>query len=78
MHEYKVLPFIGKLKKGQGADEASKQLDAMINTFAVDGWEFYQLADVNIEVAPGCLAGILGADVSYIRFDQLVFRRAKA
>jgi len=34
------------------------------------------LADVNIEAKPGCLAALLGAKTAYIRFDQIVFRRA--
>ncbi len=46
-YQYRAQPFIGRLKGKQGADEVSRQLESVINTFAVDGWEFYQLADVN-------------------------------
>ena len=48
----------------------------MINSEARDGWEFCQLGDVNIEVSPGCIAALFGSQVSYIRFDQVIFRRA--
>ncbi len=74
--EYKVVPFIGKINSKQSAEDVSSQLWSVIETYATQGWEFYQMADVNIEVAPGCLAGFFGAKVSYVRFDQLIFRRA--
>ena len=74
-YEYKVVPFIGKIKSSGSAIEAGTQLEALINHETAGGWELYQLSDVNIEVAPGCLAGLLGSKVSYVRFDQLIFRR---
>ena len=76
-YEYKAVPFIGSIKKGQGADAVAVQLSSAINSYASAGWEFSQLGDVNIEVKPGCLAALFGASVSYIRFDQLIFRRAR-
>jgi hypothetical protein len=44
--------------------------------YVSSGWELYQLVDVNIEVQPGCIAGLFGATTQYIRFDQLIFRSA--
>ena len=73
--EYKVVPFIGKIKSSGSAGEVSKQLEGAIVSEAAGGWEFHQLSDVNIQVAPGCLAGLFGSKESYIRFDQLIFRR---
>lgn len=72
---YRVLPFIGKIKSGQNAIEVSSQLEAMINDGAKEGWQFEQLSSVNIEVQPGCLAGIFGAKADYVRFDMAVFRK---
>jgi hypothetical protein len=72
---YKVVPFIGNIKSNEGADTVAKQLNSVINQHAADGWEFHQMGDVNIRVKPGCLASLFGASASYIRFDQLVFRR---
>lgn len=74
-YQYLVVPFIGSIKGKQGADVAANQLTSLINQHAAQGWEFYQMADINIEVQPGCIAGLFGASVSYIRLDQLVFRR---
>ncbi len=74
-YEYKVVPFIGKIKSSGSAAEVATQLQSVIQSEATDYWEFYQLSDVNIEVAPGCLAGLFGQQTSYIRFDQVIFRR---
>ena len=74
-YQYKVVPFIGQIKSSQSAAEVAKQLESTINQHAVGGWEFHQLSDVNIEVRPGCLAGLFGAQASYIRFDQAIFRK---
>ena len=74
-YQYQVVPFIGKIKGNQSAAEVSGQLQAIINQYSSQGWEFYQLNDVNIEVQPGCLAGLFGAKTAYVLFDQLIFRR---
>jgi len=57
--EYKVVPFIGKMKSSGTVKEVASQLQAAINQNATDGWEFHSFNDVNIEVQPGCLAGLL-------------------
>jgi hypothetical protein len=74
-YQYRVIPFIGAINSGQTASDVSQQLEAEINRHAAQGWEFWTLNDVNIQVNPGCLAGLLGAKASYMAFDQLVFRR---
>lgn len=73
--KYRVMPFIGKIKRGESSDEVSNQLEALINEGANEGWEFAQVNNVNIEVQPGCLAGLFGAKADYVRFDMVVFKR---
>ena len=75
-YNYKVAPFMGVVKAGGSAGEVASQLETLISQHAVDGWEFYQLGSVNIEVKPGCIAGLLGRDSDYVRYDQAIFRRA--
>lgn len=72
---YRVLPFIGKIKGNQSAVDVSSQLESAINQNAASGWEFVESTNVNIEVQPGCLAGLFGASTAYIRFDMLIFRQ---
>lgn len=76
-YHYKVVPFIGRSVGDLSASAVAKQLEAEIARHAVGGWEFYQLSDVNIEVQPGCIAGLFGATAQYVRFDQLIFRLVK-
>ncbi len=75
MAKYKVVPFIGKIKSGQMAGEVSSQLESVINQHASQGWTLDQIQSVNIEVKPGCLAGLFGAKESYVKFDQIVFKQ---
>ena len=80
-YEYKVVPFIGKLRSGlfgsiEDAGEVSKQLGAVINEHANQGWEFAGLNDVNIEIKPGCFAGLFGSKTAYIPLNQVIFKRA--
>jgi hypothetical protein len=79
--DYLVIPFIGKIKSGffssENAETVSRQLQSLINQYSRQGWEFYSVAKVDIEVTPGCLAGLFGAKTSYVTFDQVVFRRSK-
>ena len=75
MATYKVVPFIGKIKSSQSAAEVSGQLETLINGHAAQGWTLDQIQSVNIEVKPGCLAGLFGAKEVYVKFDQVVFRK---
>lgn len=75
-YKYKTVPFIGKLQEGENPAKVSAQIDAVIAKECADGWEFYQLAATNIEVAPGCMAAFLGGKAAYVHFDQLIFRKS--
>ncbi len=74
MSEYQVIPFIGKIKGKQTANDVSDQLEALINEGVKNGLEFVQLGAVNIEVQPGCIAGLFGAKEAYTRFDMAIFK----
>ena len=76
-YEYRVVPFIGKVKSGQGAEIAAQQLQSLISSHVASGWEFVQLGDVNIEIQPGCLAALFGQKAAYVKFDQVIFRKGE-
>jgi hypothetical protein len=79
--DYLVIPFIGRIKSGffsnENAETVSRQLQSLINQYSQQGWEFHNIAKIDIEVTPGCLASLFGAKTSYITFDQVIFRRAR-
>jgi hypothetical protein len=76
-YEYKVVPFIGQSRGSLSASDVAQQLESAIAQQSSAGWEFWQLSDVNVEVQPGCIAGLFGASVHYVRFDQLIFRKGR-
>lgn len=74
-YQFRVIPFMGRIKGSGSADEVSAQLQSAIAALAREGWEFDSLGNVNIEVQPGCLGALLGAKANYVRYDQLIFRQ---
>ena len=42
---------------------------------AQQGWEFYSLEKVNIQINPGCIGQLLGQSASFITVDQVIFRQ---
>ena len=76
-YRYHVVPFVGRIKAGstENAQTVSGQLQAVIDHYVHHGWEFYSIEKVGIEVRPGCLGALFGQGVSYINFDQVVFRQ---
>lgn len=81
-YEYRVIPFVGHLKSGfftvENAQKVSEQLQGVINQHTQGGWEFYRIDKIDIQITPGCLASLFGARVSFITFDQVIFRRPLA
>ena len=45
-----------------------------VNQMAVQGWEFYRVDPIGVEVRPGCLAGLFGAFVQQITYYVVTFR----
>ena len=79
-YRYRILPFVGRIQTGlfssANAQMVSEQLQDVIDEQTRQGWDFYSLEKVNIEVQPGCIGGLLGQSASYITSDQVVFRQA--
>ncbi len=79
MYRYRVVPFVGEIKRGffssDNAATVSAQLQRVIESNVNEGWEFYSVEKIGIEVKPGCLQSLMGSRVTYISFDQVVFRR---
>lgn len=78
-YDYLVVPFVGHVKGGvfsqEGPETASRQLQDLINGHSQQGWEFDQVAQINIMVKPGCLGGLMGREATVIVFDQVIFRK---
>lgn len=79
--EYLVVPFVGQLKSGvfsvENAQNVTAQLQAVINQYGQQGWEFYRIDKVDVQIKPGCLAALFGASAAVITFDQIIFRHLR-
>lgn len=80
-YNYKCVPFIATIKQGffstDNANTIASQLESIINTNAVDGWEFYGVYQVQTLVKPGCLGALLGKSEVAIPYDVVTFRRPR-
>lgn len=69
---YHVIPFLGQIN-GKQSPSVSEQLEEVINQGASNGWKFEHLTSVNVEVKPGCLYALFGAQPYYTQHDMVVF-----
>jgi len=74
--EYKVVYFHPDIKDIEGASGAASQLAEEINKYAQEGWEYYRMEGMRVEIIPtGCFAGT-GQNVKQTKNLQLiVFRK---
>lgn len=75
---YKVVPFVAQVQKGQNANEAAGQLQELINSLASQGWKYLRLENVEINVydpgSKGCFGfGTVPPSQQTTRYDMAVF-----
>lgn len=79
-YEYKMIQIprtiTVKAKELQG-NEAADYLQSLTNQLAAEGWEFFRVDEIGVEVEPGCLASLLGVNKTLIRYYVVTFRRPK-
>tara|TARA_B100000902_G_scaffold384854_1_gene425495 strand:- start:127 stop:357 length:231 start_codon:yes stop_codon:yes gene_type:complete len=75
--EYKVVYFHPDVKDTDGASGAASQLEALINKHAREGWEYYRMEGMRVElIATGCNAMFTSKDAAKTKNLQLiVFRK---
>jgi hypothetical protein len=79
-YEYKMVqmpPNIAvKAKEAQG-NEAAYYLERIANEWAMQGWEFYRVDTVGVQMQPGCLGALLGAKATTYDYFVVTMRRAR-
>lgn len=75
-YEYKCVPGPSQLTVKSQADSANavRSYADLINTEAVDNWEFYSLETMSVAQAPGCFGG---GNTPPVIFNMLIFKREK-
>jgi hypothetical protein len=76
-YEYRVVPFAGvtKQKDRRPGATLANQLAGLIQEVAAEGWEFYRVDHVSINIRGGCLFGLFSAQVATQTYDMVIFRR---
>lgn len=75
---YKCVPLppdIAVAQEHRAETEAARHLEELIEAYAVDGWEFFRVATITVDILPGCLAGLLGNRGESRRLYVVTFRR---
>jgi hypothetical protein len=55
--------------------EAAEYLQGIVNRFATNGWEFYRVDEIGVQVAPGCLGLLMGIRAETRSLYVVTFRR---
>lgn len=77
-YEYKMIqipPNISVQAKSHKGNEAAAYLQNVVNNEATEGWEFYRVDSIGVEVQPGCLAGLFGQRSEGTTYHVITFRR---
>jgi len=78
--EYKVVPFIANIQKGEGAEDAAAQLQELINKISGSEWEYIRMETIDIIIHDPGNAGCFGlgavppSDTS-MKYDMVVFKK---
>jgi|TARA_B100001964_G_scaffold229285_1_gene281403 hypothetical protein len=81
--EYKVVPFIANIEKGQGAEDAAEQLQELINNNSGKDWAYVRMETIDIIVhdpgtpASGCFGSTPAVPASTVsmKYDMVVFQK---
>lgn len=76
MAVYRVVPFVASINMYEGATQAAAQLEALIQSWTAQGWEYVRLESVETFVAgsAGCF-GIGATPARVVSYSMAVFRQ---
>ena len=76
--KYKMIqvpPNISVKEKEHKGNEAAVYLESVVNQMAAQGWQFYRVDPIGVELEPGCLGGLLGRKTEERVYYVITFRR---
>ena len=77
--EYKMVqvpPNIAVKAKEHRGNEAAVYLEDVVNRYAKDGWDFYRVDSIGVNVQPGCFAALFGSKAQSASYYVITFRRS--
>ncbi len=80
MFTYKMVqipPNIAISMKAHKGNEAATYLEGIVNEYAADGWEFYRIDSIGVQLQPGCFDALTGKKEEYNQYHVVCFRKEK-
>jgi len=77
-YTYKMIqvpPNIEVAMKQHKANEAAAYLEEVVNEMASQGWEFYRIDPIGVQLKPGCIASLFGQKAVAITYYVITFRK---
>jgi hypothetical protein len=79
MYQYKMVqvpPNIEVKVKNTGT-EAAAYLESIANQYAEQGWEFYRVDSVGVQIKPGCVESLFGKKADFSTYYVITFRKPR-
>ena len=70
-----VPPTIDVKQKEHRGNEAAVYMESIVNSIAKEGWEFYRVDTIGVQVSPGCIASLFGQKMMYTNYHVITFRK---
>lgn len=70
-----VPPTISIKGKEHKGTEAAGYMESAVNQMADQGWEFYRVDSVGVQLQPGCLGSLLGQKTAEQLYYVITFRK---
>lgn len=78
MFEYKMVQVPSniavEMKKHKG-NEAAAYLEKIVNEYARQGWEFFRVDTIGVELQPGCFGSLSGNKAENTSYHVITFRK---
>ena len=85
VYEYNMvqIPPAISVSGAEHGTEAATYLQTLANDQAHQGWDFFRIDVIGVELRPGCLGGVLsmitggllGGEITYTNYYVVTFRR---
>ncbi len=75
---YKMVQIPPQVAIGEGSSSrgvAAKYLESVVNEYSELGWEFQRVDAIGVQVNPGCLGGLFGAQTQQFNYYVITFRQ---
>lgn len=76
-YTYKMIQIPPNIAVGdkESGKEAALYLQTTVNNQARDGWEFYRVDPIGVQVNPGCLGLLMGRKQELTTYYVITFRK---